>query len=372
MILVEQQFGQRELIALTLSLPYIATRFYPSQNKYYFGFFIGLFAAIGLCLKPYFLLPPILIELYWVIRTRSLKSLLRTDLLAMILFAIAYTTTAWLLSPLYFSKMLPLIKMAYLGVNHLKWSFLLNIPESYVLLFILVIYALGHHKLKHKSEFHILLLANMAFFLCYLIGGRYFFYHILPITVLNLLLLITFFIDRIFIIATGVLTVLNCYVCGYAIGLVVATRHDPSYLPNQLIQIADRYGANQNAFFMMQYNQVIQNLRFYSKAKFPGPLFRLWLLPKVNQLQHQPQTAKVKHELAQLRPAALTFTVDQLLKIKPKLIFYSNTYILYTYDLGQFNTPKYLSQDPRFKRFWQHYKLLTTVQRVAVYIRTSS
>ena len=71
-----RDFGQREYLALVLSLPYVlsaAARIKAMPLRPLVAILIGAAAALGFALKPQLLVVPVLVELVVVVRTRSLR-----------------------------------------------------------------------------------------------------------------------------------------------------------------------------------------------------------------------------------------------------------------------------------------------------------
>ena len=118
-------FGQREHLALLLSLPYLAMavlRLQGGESKCLWRSAAALLAAVGFCLKPYFMLVPVMVEGWILLRTRS-----RPDGSGYVIagFAVLYLAAIVLLAPEY----LPLARMlskvygvGYLGIS--PFSFL--------------------------------------------------------------------------------------------------------------------------------------------------------------------------------------------------------------------------------------------------------
>jgi hypothetical protein len=79
-------FGQREEIFVLLYMPYLVLRTLRWQNRGVqsreWSAFIGFIAAVGICIKPHFLIPVFLVELYFVLDKRRFKNLLSIENIA--------------------------------------------------------------------------------------------------------------------------------------------------------------------------------------------------------------------------------------------------------------------------------------------------
>lgn len=111
-----RDFGQREHLATILALPYfvlLALRLRGAGREENtpgpgLAVLVGFAAALGLALKPYFLFAPALAELYFAIRGRNPRRLLRPESLTLAAAILAYAAAIPLLAPAYLDHLLPL------------------------------------------------------------------------------------------------------------------------------------------------------------------------------------------------------------------------------------------------------------------------
>ena len=110
------QFGQREHIAMIGALPYaalIAARRKERDIPSRIALVVGAGAALGFALKHYFLLVPILLEL-WLVASQGRKwRPFRLETLAMAAIGVAYAAAVALWAGDYFSLALPLVLVSY-------------------------------------------------------------------------------------------------------------------------------------------------------------------------------------------------------------------------------------------------------------------
>jgi hypothetical protein len=74
--------GQREHLLIILTLPYLVlltSRFTDRPCVTSKAFAIGLLGVLGFALKPYFLIVPVALEIYLMIKHRSLVTWLRPE-----------------------------------------------------------------------------------------------------------------------------------------------------------------------------------------------------------------------------------------------------------------------------------------------------
>jgi hypothetical protein len=94
-LLYTNDYGQREHLFLVLFLPGFMLRWLRwngAKPDRWLSFTIGLIAAVGAAIKPHFLVVPFALEMYWVIRHRTLRPLLTPEVVGFVLFGAAYAS----------------------------------------------------------------------------------------------------------------------------------------------------------------------------------------------------------------------------------------------------------------------------------------
>ena len=111
-------FAQREHLTLIAAIPYcalIARRAEGRDVPWRLALAIGLLCAIGFALKHYFVVVPALLELWLLRRRRKAWKPFRPETLALAGAAILYVTAIALVTPAFFTVIVPLVKLAYFG-----------------------------------------------------------------------------------------------------------------------------------------------------------------------------------------------------------------------------------------------------------------
>ena len=112
-------FGQREHWMVLLTLPYVIARCRRADGATLspaVAVMIGVAACLGFCIKPYYLLVPVALELWLLMRTRRSLIWIAPETMAMGIAGLAYLVAVIVYVPTYFSEALPNALLGY-------WSF---------------------------------------------------------------------------------------------------------------------------------------------------------------------------------------------------------------------------------------------------------
>jgi hypothetical protein len=138
------QTGQREQIVLLGTLPYVAlisARRTGRTVGWRLAFVVGAFAAMGFALKHYFLLVPILLELWLIVGQRREWRPFRPEILATVAVGVAYAAALALWAGQYVTVVVPLILLAYgaTGAEHLRDLFQPGVLTAFATIGLLVL-----------------------------------------------------------------------------------------------------------------------------------------------------------------------------------------------------------------------------------------
>jgi hypothetical protein len=176
-------FGQREYFATLLLLPYISAvalrgngQTPPRRFEILHGFLLG----IGICFKPYFLLIPIGLEIYLLIKTHNWKNVFRSEILTAAALVLFYPALIWWVYPTYFATIVPLTILTY-GAFQASYSSILLSSTFIVFLlpFMVTISILALTKFQDQGAlvWMIAALAGLAIHFSQHMGWPY---HLLP------------------------------------------------------------------------------------------------------------------------------------------------------------------------------------------------
>lgn len=113
-------FGQREHILSLFIIPWIILRLLKAMNisvSISQSIMIGIFAAIGIALKPYFVLPLLVIELYLLFKYRNWRAIFSSDVWAFVVIGVLYLGHFFILPPAvsdnFFNNLIPSVGQNY-------------------------------------------------------------------------------------------------------------------------------------------------------------------------------------------------------------------------------------------------------------------
>lgn len=117
-------FGERDFLFIVLFLPFFVTRWIRWQGgkvKSYMALATGVAGAVGACLKPYFVVIAVVLEVFWVMRYWQTRNLWQTETIAFSLTGLCYAIHFLLLPSIvkanFFELWLPFVISRYSAYN---------------------------------------------------------------------------------------------------------------------------------------------------------------------------------------------------------------------------------------------------------------
>jgi hypothetical protein len=190
------EFGQREHILLMFTMPYFLAivcqlQEYPIKKSQ--AAIVGVMAGFGFALKPYFLLPFIFIELYYMFCKKNLFSWQRTECLVVVGILALYPIVVFIFNRDYYTVIVPYAwHWCYLAARY-PWKFILIQAPILFCAFIILFYLMQHNTNPYKKLGHVLIIALIGFLTSYIAQHLYYEYHLLPAYSVALLILVFLF-----------------------------------------------------------------------------------------------------------------------------------------------------------------------------------
>ena len=179
--------GQREQIVLICTLPYAALISARSEGRAISSplvLAIGFGAALGFALKHYFLIAPLLLELWLAVGARRQWRPFRAEIIAIASVGAAYAVAIVLFEPDFVTRILPLLQLAYGAFGAPTLAYMLG-PFALVSLILLGVIALNGRLLiagRKAPLASALGVAAVGFAAAYFIQFKGWPYHTIPMT----------------------------------------------------------------------------------------------------------------------------------------------------------------------------------------------
>jgi hypothetical protein len=176
-------FGEREHFTAILTLPYVAllsARFLDRGCDARLAAVAGLAAGIGFAFKPYFLIVPAALELYLLVRRRSLTAAFRPETIGAGLAVAIYAAAVYLAHPEYFDRIVPYGLVVYSAYTKPLLK-VLRQPEIPTLLLAVMAYAVARVSGRASRSLDAYAIAAGGFFIAYLTQAKGWSYHLIPV-----------------------------------------------------------------------------------------------------------------------------------------------------------------------------------------------
>ncbi len=367
-------FGQREHVLLIVMLPYLFSAALALEKKSIpqsLALLIGLLAGVGFAIKPFFLAVPFLIELYFIVKQRSLFAWVRTESIVILFVLVSYGVSLFMFQPEYIHIITPLLFHYYFPTTRDPWSALLTLPNVLFCLSMIISYCFIHQYDRYPTLGRVLFLALIGMAIAFLIPQTPWYYHVLPAFGLSILLLahlagqiISGFLSIFLASLAGIILLFlpfnNCYqLLNYIHQLkkqVPSTQINAYFSQHQIPQ-AHRsitcFGVKTLDCFPLVY---LTNSHYGSRYPAFWWFVGLRTLEKNGQLVAQIQN---KNYFINIIADDLTRDHTQLVLINEKAFK--------EIENKQFDIVHYLSENKKFREAWRHYHYVMTVYPYKIY-----
>ena len=367
-----RDFGQREFLLALFALPYLAlTVFQPNNDEVTRTerVLIGVYATLGLALKPYFLLLPAALTLLDMVRKRSLAPVIEPQNVAIAVGCVVYVLATYILHPAYFSDTIPIAMLTYAAFGYDAYAVsLIALPVCLAWLFAL--YGLSF---LSGNDFDIGLrftVAGLAGLLIYFVQFKGWNYQLVPAAFLTMLACSW--------IVIGLLSVRRNWVRGCVVALTTAVllvamliwRGPYTNAFPQAFEPFFRSEPGERSFLAMTANVSVSfpmaNMtRAEPVSRYPA----LWIFPgAVSRLAIEDDLSG--DQIAQLNDVldhALRTTVEDFLRGEPELVIVDVRDDKPYFQGVAFDYLSFFRADPQFDELWQRYQLVGSTRGFDIY-----
>lgn len=348
-----QQFGQREHIALIVTLPYaalVAARRKGERSSIAFAGLVGAGAALGFALKHYFLFVPIFLELWLLVGQGRKWRPIRPETIALAAVGTLYAAAFALFARDYLSVQLPLILLAYGDTGAER---VVDLFQPAVLSGLVTIALLGGSRSERSGFASAMAISATGFAAAYFIQAKGWSYHAVPLTGCAAIALAAFLTSpdrsRLVVLAAPALLFLPFWIAAQQ-----ATRGDPTAVDAERAVLG--LEAGDSVGFIGTDPALGWTVTLQHGFGYPSRYYGFWMMRAVvNNEEADPK-------LAELGRRVVADTVHDFRCAPPRRIVVARP-SLAAAKAGEFDILAFFLRDPQFAELLAHYR---PVQRTSV------
>lgn len=354
-------FGQREHLMLIFALPYlflISARLADDRCDRRFATLIGLYSALGFCLKPHFLLVPAALELYLIARSRSLSAALRAESWSLLAGTVLYILFIIVAHPQYFGFIVPNAMLVYDAYTIPLLRVVLN-PPVFAVLPAVLLYAILRSMGTAGRRADAFAIAAIGFLIVYVVQSKGWRYQLLPATATAYLTAAALVVEMSRERARGQTARLLSLAGGGALAIplimLVAGGAYSNPIEQRLLPAVEKYAAHGTIYAFTSRVSVGFPLVNEAGVRWASRFPTQWILPGALRHLAQPQTLDAHREdhLRLLEHYVAGAVIEDLEESPPDLVIVDKDRDYYG-NLA-FDSLTYFGRYPRFAAFWRPY-----------------
>lgn len=360
-------FAQREQIAMVASLPYcllIVRRVQGENVSTRFSLFVGLLAASGFALKPFFVAAPLLLELWLLFVHRRGYRPFRPETLVLAACAILYAVAVFIFAPDFIALQLPMVVTAYGGYSMPFIALLVGQAQIIWIFCIIAFLFNGWFGRDARTPLSTgLLITTIGFLFSFAAQKKGWVYHSLPVTYFVLLALTASAlqnwgrgIDRVrYVVAILALAI------GYWFPISSGVYQSRYADGTNAAMAGTRAGST--VYILSSDAQQSWPMVVEGGYRWPSRFMSLWMLPAIGAgLGDQAKLSKLSDQV-------LAMTVEDLQCNPPDTFLIARTTINLTLRPLNFNFREYFTKNVQAAQLLSQYDLVRTDRRFYIYRR---
>lgn len=388
---VRNDFLQRDTLCIILVLPYIISlvshcHHNPSVK---YDIISALFAGFGFALKPHFLIAWFCLELYFAFHQKTIRSFLRWQNWVTGSVILSYALSVQLFFDDYVSQILPYIVSNFYKIYFYQQAHPFNNYDFLTFCFSLMYLLLYRRYRADNSLITVLTVAAIGFFIEYLVQGKSWFYHEIPMMICILLAvmvsLVDFFVrpfnidytsskNTLYLSLMTLCLYTALWITSWTVTANMTQMIQTNYTNNTHFSKLTKYlkQHSQNEFIGLINSDVRQGtvIMYYSGHKPAVRFDHLWLLSSLLMKGYHYQDLTHTNEIA-TRQFVIDAISEDLNTYQPSLLLVDAAKKkLYIHD-NQFDYVKYLNHDPKFRAALNHYRFDRQIDQYHIYKRIS-
>jgi hypothetical protein len=359
--LVVFDFGQRDVLMVVFALPYLALamRRIEGETAPPLGAVaVGLWAALGICLKHYFLVFPLATEIALYLRHRRLLGAVRPEVMAMGLACVGYAVAVVALFPDYLGTIVPLARLTYFAYGvHFPLTLLCAETLTFPLVFGAYLAMRRHARLGPWLD--MLGAWTVAAFISYAIQNRGFSYHAAPLRIMLLFLTIGLVarktelplrLPRLCLVAALALVAVRVAVLGL---------YEDQWA-SAVAKKLERYDVRDGLYTFTAHVFIGFPLANRIDGPWDSRFPCLWPVPGVQRILAAPEDF-TPEQVAAARQADRYVTeavIEDFERRRPSVVIVDARKNKSYFDGVAFDYVAHFKRDPRFARLWSDYRLV--------------
>jgi hypothetical protein len=357
-------FGEREHLMFILVLPYLllaASRLTGGSCRFGLAVVIGALGATGFGVKPYFLLVPVLLEIYAIALTRSIRFAFRPETWMLGIGIGLYGASIVLLNPDYLNFIVPMTSLVY-GAYAAPMNAVIRAMPLLAFGLATVMYVVTRLSRPANRTTDVFALAAVGFTAAYLVQQKGWLYQLIPGTAAMWLTAASVLLGIIEQRAEnkgqkGSNAMLYGAVAALAYLLIgpQMTGHYRNPLADDLMPVVQKH-AGEGAIFAFTSDvwvafPLVNEAHVGWASRFPAQ----WLLPGVvvQLTQSDPMDPARRQKLQEVERYSVDAVIEDLNKTPPDIVIVDDGSPFFGH--GSFDYLAYFGRDPRFVEFWQPY-----------------
>ena len=322
-------------------------------------------AAVGVCLKPHFLLLPVAVTLWRLVVRRSLRPVLWVDNLVFIAVGAAYVANVALIHPAYFTDIVPMARAVYGAYGAPMENVIAGVRiELMLLAAAILVTALSGEALRQVVPFWSLSAAGLGI---YVTQGTGFGYHAIPFLAFGMVACAVVIATAARISAAFVAAAL-----AFAVLSVGAVQRGPytNLAAEQIARVAGEVSELDSVMVLTTYVHAGPPAAIAAGADWASSYSSNWLVPGAVNRIARTDCAAAPDLCERLRAIAARNRSDNLDDIEtraPDLLVIDRRSGYF--DTHGFDWPAFMDNDPRWSRLFSAYAPLHRTNRFAYYRR---
>lgn len=373
-------FGEREHLMLAMVLPYLFLAAGRASDRSFSGGYavaVGVFAALGIALKPHFVLLFVVAECYLLLHRRPRAVVTRPEFGAIVLVLSTYAAAAVLLTPEY-AAVVKLTRRTYWALS-VPFAELLTEPLFVGSLLILLLAWRVPISPELQPLRQVMVLAGGAFAAAMLVQQKGWFYHQYPVMATAVLSATVVLADKMEGRFSGSaqrrlrLTLTAGFVVIMA--LFTFSPGPPNVLTEDLLRpVIETHARGGSVLFLSTQIGDAFPLAANTRVGNTSPFASLWFLPGLYARRPAPGLPIAFRAVADQPPIERDLArmlVDAAVEAPPELIIVNSSPYQPGFGWHRFDYIGYFGQDPRFARLLQSYAPVAEIPPFLIYGRTA-